>query len=114
MHDKNLLSLGEWTARHNRWSDAEASEAARANRAAGKVLHARFFGDPRERTRFLKERIYYRMPVTARALSYFFYRYIIRLGFLDGKAGFYFAFFQGLWFRMLVDAKVYERRTHQT
>ena len=27
-----------------------------------------------------------------------------------GKVGFYFAFFQALWFRMLVDAKVYEKQ----
>jgi glycosyltransferase involved in cell wall biosynthesis len=114
MHDKNLLSLGEWTVRHNRWSDAEANEAARVDESGGNVLRGRFFGDPRERTRFVKERIYYRLPVAARALSYFFYRYIIRLGFLDGAAGFYFAFFQGLWFRMLVDAKIYERSAQQS
>jgi hypothetical protein len=45
-----------------------------------------------------------------RALSYFIYRYVFRLGFLDGTTGFYFAFFQALWFRMLVDAKMYEQR----
>jgi glycosyltransferase involved in cell wall biosynthesis len=85
MHDKNSVTLSDWTARHNRWSDA------------------------RERTRFIKK-IYYRLPIGMRALSYFLYRYLLRLGFLDGKVGFYFAFFQALWFRMLVDAKVYEKR----
>jgi hypothetical protein len=30
------------------------------------------------------------------------------MGFLDGKEGFCWDFFQGLWYRMLVDAKIYE------
>src|SRR5215204_6669787 len=34
--------------------------------------------------------------------------------FLDGKAGFYFAFFQALWFRMLVDAKLHEKDRKST
>ena len=32
----------------------------------------------------------------------------MKLGFLDGKEGFLWDFLQGLWYRMLVDAKVYE------
>ena len=34
----------------------------------------------------------------------------VNLEFLDGTRGFYFAFFQALWFRMLIDAKMYEQR----
>jgi hypothetical protein len=70
-------------------------------------------GDARERTRFIKE-IYYKLPTGLRSVSYFIYRYFFRLGFLDGKVGFYFAFFQALWFRMLVDAKMYEQRNRRT
>ncbi len=43
-----------------------------------------------------------------RAFAYFFYRYVIRLGFLDGQAGTAFHFLQGFWYRYLVDAKVAE------
>ena len=110
MHDKNSATLADWTASHNRWSDAEAKEKlGPQNTAAEGVLQPRLMGDARERTRFIKE-LYYRLPVGTRALSYFVYRYIFRLGFLDGAVGFYFAFFQALWFRMLVDAKMYEQR----
>ncbi len=110
MHDKNSATLADWTASHNRWSDAEAKEKlGPRNTAAEGVLQPRLMGDSRERTRFIKE-LYYRLPVGTRALSYFVYRYIFRLGFLDGAVGFYFAFFQALWFRMLVDAKMYEQR----
>jgi len=30
------------------------------------------------------------------------YRYFFRLGFLDGKAGFSFCFFQAFWYRMFI------------
>ncbi len=44
-----------------------------------------------------------------RAFGLFFYRYFLRLGFLDGKEGFIFFVLQTFWFRFLIDAKVYER-----
>lgn len=109
MHDKNALQLSDWIARHNRWSDAEAREKSGPSHAGDDVLQPRLLGDARERTRFIKQ-LYYRLPTGLRAISYFFYRYVLRLGFLDGVPGFYFAFFQALWFRMLVDAKLYEMR----
>jgi len=45
-----------------------------------------------------------------RAVAYGFLRYIILLGFLDGRAGFVFHFLQGFWYRLIIDAKIYERR----
>jgi glycosyltransferase involved in cell wall biosynthesis len=109
MHDKNALSLTDWTARHNRWSDLEAAEMVRAEVPVDGVLQGRLLGDPRERTRWLKK-LYYRLPGGLRSVAYFLYRYGVRGGFLDGREGFYFAVLQAFWFRMLVDAKVYEAR----
>ena len=40
--------------------------------------------------------------------AYFAYRYVLRLGFLDGREGFLWHFLQGWWYRTLVDAKVME------
>jgi len=113
MHDKNSAVLTSWIASHNRWSDAEAKEKSGPGARADDVLQPRLLGDARERTRFIKE-IYYKLPTGLRSLSYFVYRYVFRLGFLDGTVGFYFAFFQALWFRMLIDAKLYEQRSHGT
>lgn len=113
MHDKNAASLSDWTQSHNRWSDLEALESSKlVNKNDADILQARLLGDARERTRFIKS-LYYRLPVGLRAFSYFLYRYLFRLGFLDGVPGFYFAFFQAFWFRMLVDAKIYEKRVNQ-
>lgn len=110
MHDKNSAKLADWITSHNRWSDAEAKEKLGAQLSKEGVLQPRLMGDARERTRFVKE-LYYKLPIGIRSLGYFIYRYIFRLGFLDGITGFYFAFFQALWFRMLVDAKMYEQRS---
>ena len=58
--------------------------------------------------RWVKEVVYARLPGGFRAFAYFFYRYVIRLGFLDGQAGTAFHWSQGFWYRYLVDAKVAE------
>jgi glycosyltransferase involved in cell wall biosynthesis len=109
MHDKNALSLSDWTARHNRWSDLEVAELLRLEPTPVRTLRGNLFGDPRERTRFLKG-LYYRLPGGLRSVAYFVYRYILCMGFLDGREGLYFAALQSFWFRLLIDAKVYEAR----
>lgn len=109
LHDMNVGSLSEWTARHNRWSDLETQELLRPNTDGAGQIKARLSGDPRERRRFYKGR-YYSMPPILRSLLLFAYRYLLQGGFLDGRAGFFYAFFQVLWFRMLVDAKLHEQR----
>ena len=43
-----------------------------------------------------------------RPVLYFSYRYVIQLGFLDGKHGFGYHFMQGFWYRTLVDLKCFE------
>ncbi|MGC4080847.1 MAG: hypothetical protein QM736_01690 [Vicinamibacterales bacterium] len=40
----------------------------------------------------------------------FAYRYVLRLGFLDGKEGFIFHFLQAFWYRLLVDINRVELR----
>ena len=51
------------------------------------------FGSPDQRVAWLKQRRY-RLPLYVRPALYFLYRYILRLGFLDGKQGFVFHFLQ--------------------
>jgi len=43
----------------------------------------------------------------------FLYRYILRLGFLDGTPGLIFHVLQGFWFRFYIDARIWELR-HQS
>lgn len=53
---------------------------------------------------------YNSLPLFWRSFAYFVFRYIIKGGFLDGKEGFIFAFIQGWWYRLMVDAKVLEAK----
>ena len=57
----------------------------------------------------MRDGFYYKLPKYFRARMYFWYRYYLKLGFLDGKAGKIYAFMQAYWYRFLVDAKLYEK-----
>lgn len=59
---------------------------------------------------FVKMNIYYKLPLGFRAWLYYFYRYYIKLGFLDGREGKIFAFLHAYWYRFLVDAKIFEHK----
>lgn len=105
MIDDIRLSLSEWTARHNRWADAEVEELLNPGE---KVIRAGA-GDPIAEKR-AQRAWYYRQPLFLRAFLLFLYRYIWKRGFLDGTEGMIFYVLQTFWFRFLVDAKLYERR----
>ena len=61
-----------------------------------------------EITKKLRDGLYYRLPKFFRAKLYFWYRYYIQLGFLDGTPGKIYALIQAYFYRVLVDAKLYE------
>jgi glycosyltransferase involved in cell wall biosynthesis len=94
--------------KHLRYAQAFAQEELerRTRKLAWKTT-PRFFGTPDERILWLKDR-YYRMPLYVRPFLYFFYRYFILLGILDGKTGFIFHFLQAFWFRLVVDIRLEE------
>jgi glycosyltransferase involved in cell wall biosynthesis len=107
--------LAVWTTRHARWGVLEAREQLAAYPSPGtQQVIARAHGTPIERRRWLRTSVYGRAPLFVRAFGYFFYRYIVRLGFLDGMEGLIFHFLHGCWYRFYIDAQVYEMRKHQT
>jgi len=110
MIDDLRMPLTEWTLRHNRWADAEVEEQS-AQRHDGRI-QPRLTGNPVERKRYLR-RLYDNAPLFVRPFGLFFYRYFLRLGFLDGPEGFIFYVLQTFWFRFLIDAKLFERRQLQ-
>jgi len=89
--------VSHWIARHNRYSDLEAVEAANAHQGNGSA-HALWSSDPNERRRALKE-LFTRLP--ARPLIKFAYYYGWRRGFLDGRAGFTYATLQAIYEYMI-------------
>jgi len=112
--DHNLNSLTWWTDKHNKYASREAVD----------LLNLEYHFMPRDRAgevrggeqasakRWLKEKVYARLPGGVRAFAYFLYRYVVRLGFLDGREGAIFHVLQGFWYRYLVDAKVAEVKRH--
>jgi len=108
MIDDVRMGLSEWTARHNRWADAEAEELRAGTSGPGVIVPKLTGGTPVQRKRALRAG-YNGAPRFLRAFLLFFYRYVICLGFLDGKAGLIFFVLQTFWFRFLIDAKLYER-----
>ena len=58
--------------------------------------------------RWIKTRLYDRLPFWCGPLGYFLYRYIVQRGFLDGRPGLIYHFLQGFWYRFLVGAKTIE------
>lgn len=97
MHYPFSHGVAHWIARHNRYSDMEAIEAAKVRelRAASGSLWSR---DPNERRRAVKD-LFYRLP--ARPLIKFLYFYGWRRGFLDGRAGLTYATLQAVYEYMI-------------
>jgi glycosyltransferase involved in cell wall biosynthesis len=110
LSDINLNSVTWWTAKHNSYASREAVELLNLRHRFSNVTDSSSakMSQQARRRRFVKENIYSRIPSGLRALIYFLYRYVLRLGFLDGREGWYFHLLQAFWYRSLVDAKVFE------
>jgi glycosyltransferase involved in cell wall biosynthesis len=99
-----------WVQKHLRYAELLALEEAR--RRAGMTpttVQPALFGDPDERAEWQKK-TWTRLPRFVRAPAYFLWRYLFRLGFLDGKQGFAFHFLHAFWFRLITDLKIDEQR----
>ncbi|SBO12204.1 SPBc2 prophage-derived glycosyltransferase SunS [Vibrio mediterranei] len=106
--DDNLNTLSWWAHKHVDYSTREAIDVLISESSnSSNQVKSRLFGTSAERNRFFKH-IYNQVPKFTRPFIYFIYRYVIRMGFLDGKQGFLWHILQGFWYRMMVDAKVFE------
>ncbi|WP_422126842.1 glycosyltransferase family 2 protein [Thioalkalivibrio sulfidiphilus] len=107
--DENLNSLTWWTQKHNAYASREAVDLLDRKYSLGLAEEV---ADGLNRQacvkRWIKNRLYSRLPLGIRPWLYFFYRVFVRFGFLDGSRGMLFHMLQGLWYRQLVDAKVAE------
>ena len=94
--------------KHLRYAEAFAQEElVRRRRGLAWKTVPRLFGTPDQRVLWMKS-WYYRMPLFVRPALYFFYRYVLLLGVLDGPNGFLFHFLQAFWFRLIVDVRLAE------
>lgn len=108
--DANLNNLTWWTEKHNGYATREMIDMLLMEYGLddkAQEVMPKFWGTEEQRKRWLKLK-YVKAPLFVRPFFNFFYRYILKAGFLDGKEGFIWHILQGFWYRMLVDAKVYE------
>ncbi|MFY7977238.1 MAG: glycosyltransferase family 2 protein [Brevundimonas sp.] len=109
--DHNLNDLTFFTDKHNKYATREAIDVLNQKYglfAREEALDARSASAAASGKRWLKEGLYNRLPFWVGPLGYFLYRYIVQLGFLDGREGLIYHGLQGGWYRFLVAAKIVE------
>lgn len=110
LEDNRKNTLDYFTEKHLKTAAGEVAEVL-SGIEEGEGIEPRLFGRKVNRTRWLKLRLYNRSPLFARGLLYFLYRYVLCLGFLDGRPGLIFHVLQGFWYRFYIDARLFEERS---
>ena len=97
-YDDNLNSFEWWQEKHRGYAKREAMDALS------------LFNDPQRLSNpsatDRKKIKYYKLPRYFCAVAYFCIRYFLKLGFLYGLAGWRWHFWQGLWYRWIVDREI--------
>jgi len=93
--------MSNWFERHNRYSASEATQIVlnRSSRASFSLRKAFFSKNINER-RFHQKEMYYRAPL--RPVVMFMLLYVVKRGFLDGRAGFTYAMLRSIYEYMIV------------
>jgi glycosyltransferase involved in cell wall biosynthesis len=99
----NVESLDRYLTKHNEYSNWEAKVLLQDNEQ-GDALPATLLGNQAQRRRWLKKR-FFRLPGSP--LFFFLYKYMLRLGFLDGVPGLIYCALQSTHF-FHIKAKMYE------
>lgn len=102
----DFKDLTAWINKHNWYATREVADymATIENKQIDTSLY-----HEAEKTKKLRDGLYYKLPKFWRARFYYWYRYYFKLGFLDGEAGRVHAFLQAYWYRYLIDAKILEQ-----
>jgi glycosyltransferase involved in cell wall biosynthesis len=109
--DHNLYDLTFFTAKHNSYASREALDVLNQRLHLFEpqlALTGQATAKQAKIKRFLKESVYNRLPFEISATLFFLYRYVVQLGFLDGRRGLVYHVLQGFWYRFLVGAKLRE------
>lgn len=93
--------MGHWFERHNSYSRLEAEQiiSNRSSQTPFSIVKAFTESDFHER-RFHQKELFYRLPL--RPLVKFFLLYVVKRGFLDGRAGLRYAVLQAIYEYMIV------------
>jgi glycosyltransferase involved in cell wall biosynthesis len=103
----NYNSLSRFILKHDQYSNYECK--VHINGSEGE-LNSRFFGSMEQRRRYIKGKLI-RNPIAP--FFYFLYLYIFRMGFIDGRQGFYYILYQAIYL-YFVNSKIYEQENIKT
>jgi glycosyltransferase involved in cell wall biosynthesis len=103
---RNVESLSRYILKHNEYSNWEAKVWLNGESSAD--LPPSLFGTQAQRRRWLRR--FLRVP--GASLLFFLYKYVLRLGFLDGVPGLIYCALQGIQF-FHIKAKIYELRSER-
>ncbi len=105
----NVESLSRYIQKHNEYSNWEARvwlEANHNKKNNDEDIQPSLWGTQAQRRRWLRRRF---LGLPGSPLLFFFYKYVLRLGFLDGVPGLIYCAMQGIQF-FHIKAKIYELR----
>jgi glycosyltransferase involved in cell wall biosynthesis len=100
---RNVESLSHYIRKHDEYSNWEARVWARGD-AASAELRPSLFGTQAQSRRWLRKNLF---AIPGSPFLFFIYKYIFRLGFLDGVPGLIYCGLQGVQF-FHIKAKIYE------
>ena len=106
MHE-DRKSLSRWIQKHDVYAEREAAELFKEPEG---YIDASLLGTQAERKRWVRYKVWNRLPPLVRPVAYFSYRYFLRGGFLEGREAFVFHALQAFWFPLLIDAKYLEMK----
>ncbi len=110
VHDEDISA---WLRKQDKFSLRLAvEEELRRNKQLGWEIKPKLFGNSDERFMWLRDK-WLALPLFVRPVFYFIYRYVLMLGFADGRAGFLYHFLQGFWLRVVVDWKILQIRSYK-
>lgn len=98
---RNFNNISRFIIKHDEYSNYEAKVHTKGEKTD---IEENLFGTTEQRRRYLKKKLI-RNPIAP--FGYFFYLYLFRGGFLEGKAGFYYILYQCVYL-YFVQSKVYE------
>ena len=113
MIHENRRGLSAWVTKVNMVSDWDAEEFMTGSGNARLMAVDDSEYVELGKTRWLRIHVWNRLPLVLRPFLLFFFRYIIKLGFLDGTAGFIYCSLMHYWYYFLISSKVKEKRLIQ-
>jgi glycosyltransferase involved in cell wall biosynthesis len=99
----NIESLERYLTKHNEYSNWEARVLSQATEESDELPPA-LFGNQAQRRRWLKKRF---LGLPGSPIFFFLYKYVLRLGFLDGVPGLIYCVLQST-YMFHIKAKMYE------